>query len=159
MNRKESQLTAIGWREWISFPEWDIDHMKVKVDTGARTSSLHVSKLEYFEKESHPWVRFLVHPWQETSKDSCLVESPVAAHKEVRSSSGFLEQRPVVITSLIVAGQEIRTEVTLTNRSQMGFRMLLGRVAIRKDFMVIPGRSYLGGKPDRTITRKNRGQI
>lgn len=159
MKKNLNQLTAIGWREWISFPEWNIDHMKVKVDTGARTSSLHVSKIVYFEKDSQQWIHFIVHPWQESSKETIKVAAPVTAYKEVRSSSGFLEKRPVVRTSLSVAGQRIAADITLTNRSQMGFRMLLGREAIRRNFLVIPGQSYLGGKPEKQIILKNRGKF
>ena len=158
MKTSLSNLTAVGWREWVSFCDWQIDYIKVKVDTGARTSSIHVSNLEYFDKDNQTWIRFLVHPWQENSKDSVSVESRVISQKEVRSSSGCLELRPVVRTTLIVAGQKIQADLTLTNRSQMGFRMLLGREALRKGFLVIPGQSYLGGKPDRSIILKNRGR-
>lgn len=158
MKKDLKDLTAIGWREWVSFPEWKVNFIKVKVDTGARTSSLHVSKTVYFEKDSQKWIRFTVHPWQESSKDSVILEAPLVAYKEVKSSSGYLEERPVVRTRISVAGQTIEADITLTNRSQMGFRMLLGREAIRRKFIVIPGLSYIGGKPDKVIILKNRGK-
>jgi hypothetical protein len=151
------ELTTIGWREWISFPEWGIEAVKVKVDTGARTSSLHVMDMTFFEKDSRQWVQFIVHPWQETAADAVSVTAPVITYKEVRSSSGCLQKRPVIRTRIVVAHRKIAVDITLTNRSEMGFRMLLGRAAIRNRFMVIPGKSYLGGRPSLEIRDKNRG--
>ncbi|MDA3956262.1 RimK/LysX family protein [Oceanispirochaeta sp.] len=159
MKKDFSDLIALGWREWISFPDWEVSNIKVKVDTGARTSSLHVGELEYFEKDSKSWVSFDIYPWQKTSRENIQISAPVTSFKYVKSSSGCQEKRPVIIARLIIAGQEIMTELTLTNRSTMGFRMLLGRGAIKKHFMVIPGKSYLGGKPPIEIRRKNRGRI
>lgn len=157
MKNSFSNLIAIGWREWVSFPDWGIDYLKVKVDTGARTSSLHVKDLEYFEQDSISWVKFFAYPWQESVKNKVRISAPVLSHRNVKSSSGCLERRPVILAKLKIADQEIETEITLTNRSTMGFRMLLGRSAIRNHFMVIAGKSYLGGKPSSEIRKKNRG--
>ncbi len=81
---KQSLNTAVGWREWISFPQWEIDYLKVKVDTGARTSSLHVRELEYFERDGASWARFTVYPWQKSSKDSKRIEARVTSYKNVK---------------------------------------------------------------------------
>ncbi len=151
------RMTALGWREWVAFPDWGIDYLKAKVDTGARTSSLHVRNLEYFEKDGAGWARFTVFPWQKSSKETLRVEAPVASYKEVKSSSGCLEKRPVVIARIIVAERELEAELTLTNRSTMGFRMLLGRAVLKKNFLILPGQSYLGGKPPKEVRQKNRG--
>lgn len=159
MKKIFSDLIVIGWREWVSFPEWGIDHLKVKVDTGARTSSLHVRDLKYFEKDSKPWVQFYVYPWQESTKNKVLVSTPVVSHRNVKSSSGCLEKRPVILAKLKISDQEIEIELTLTNRSTMGFRMLLGRAAMRNHFMVIAGKSYLGGRPSPEVRKKNRGVL
>ncbi len=158
MKKNPDNLIPIGWREWISFPEWGIEYLKVKVDTGARTSSLHVRDIEHFQKGSEPWVCFTVFPWQKSLDGSARVSAAVKSFRKVRSSSGSQEERPVIEAGIRIAGETIVAELTLTNRDQMGFRMLLGREAIRKRFLVVPGRSYLGGMPALMIRRKNRGK-
>lgn len=130
--------------------------MKAKIDTGARTSSLHAFGLEWFDREGSPWVRFEIHPWQRSTADSVIAETAVVATRDIRSSSGEVEHRPVVHTSLVLAGQTVTAEVTLTRRDEMGFRMLIGREALRKRFLIDPGVSYLGGRPEKSVRRRNR---
>jgi len=154
---KRPEPTTIGWREWVSMPDWDVAHLKAKVDTGARTSSLHAFGLEWFDRDGNPWVRFVIHPWQRSTADPVIAEAAVVATRDIRSSSGDVERRPVVNTSIVVAGRTVTAEVTLTRRDAMGFRMLIGREALRKRFLVDPGTSYRGGRPDRSIRRRNRG--
>ncbi len=153
----KDQLPTIGWREWISLPEIGVDWVKAKVDTGARSSSLHAFNLEEFTKEDQPWVRFEVHPWQRSTRDASLVETPLLEWRSVRSSSGVAEKRPVVRTTVAVGGQAHEIDMSLTRRDDMGFRMLLGREAVRKRFLVNPGRSFLTGKPPIEVVRANRG--
>ena len=148
--------TALGWREWISLPDWGVEHLKAKIDTGARTSSLHAFGLEWFDKSGSPWVRFEIHPLQRSVASSLVAEAAVIATRDVKSSSGDTEHRPVVRTTLVIAGRPVVAEITLTRRDQMGFRMLVGREALRKRFVVDPGVSYLGGRPDKTVRRRNR---
>jgi len=155
---KRPEPIALGWREWVALPNWDVAHMKAKVDTGARTSSLHAFGLEWFDRDGSPWVRFEVHPWQRSTADSVIAEAPVVATRDVKSSSGDIEHRPVVHTSVVLAGRAVTAEVTLTRRDEMGFRMLIGREALRHRFVVDPGVSYLGGRPDRSVRRRNRGE-
>ena len=147
----------MGWREWVSLPEWGAPYVKAKIDTGARTSSLHAFGLEWFDVSGSPWVRFEIHPWQRSTSDAIVAEAAVVATRDVKSSSGDVERRPVVHTSLVLAGREQTAEITLTRRDEMGFRMLVGREALRHRFVVDPGVSYLGGRPDRSIRRRNRG--
>jgi hypothetical protein len=148
----------IGWREWVALPDWNIDHLKAKVDTGARTSSLHAFGLEWFDHDGAPWVRFELHPWQRSTDDSTIAEAAVVATRDIKSSSGEVDHRPVVRTTLLLAGHPVVAEITLTRRDEMGFRMLVGREALRRRFTVDPGVSYLGGRPDKSIRRKNRGE-
>ena len=155
---KRPEPITLGWREWVALPDWDVAHMKAKVDTGARTSSLHAFGLEWFDRDGSPWVRFEVHPWQRSTADSVIAEAPVVATRDVKSSSGDVEHRPVVHTSVVLAGRPVTAEVTLTRRDEMGFRMLIGREALRHRFLVDPGVSYLGGRPDRSVRRRNRGE-
>lgn len=139
-------VPALGWREWVALPDLGIETIKAKVDTGARTSSLHSFDLEEFVRRGKEMVRFGIHPEQRNARHAVTVEVPVHDRRQVRSSSGQAELRPVILTTLRVLGQECEVELTLTRRDEMGFRMLLGRQAIRGRFLVDPGKSYLNGK-------------
>jgi len=153
-----ASIKPVGWREWISIPEWGIDFIKAKVDTGARTSSIHVEDIEKFTKDGKSWVRFKVFPYQKDKKHFITTEAPLIDRRQVRSSSGHQEHRPVVLVQLVCNGIKITSEVTLSNRDQMGFRMLLGRQALKGTFAVISDQSYLGGKPPKEIEQLNRGK-
>jgi hypothetical protein len=147
-----------GWREWVRLPALGVGPVKAKLDTGARTSALHAFDLQEFERDGVAWVRFSIHPWQRSAEDAVYVECPVHDRRTVRSSTGHTQQRFVVLTELELLGRTITTEVTLTRRDEMGFRMLVGREALRQGFLVHSGRSYLGGRPPRRVRRKNRGR-
>lgn len=147
-------LPVIGWREWVALPELGIDHIKVKVDTGARTSSLHAFDLEETAREGIVVVRFTIHPEQRRAHPEIPAELPLVARRRVRDSGGRSELRPVVETEIALHGRRWPIELTLTRRDAMGFRMLLGRQAIRHRFVVDPGGSYYAGKRIRKIRRK-----
>jgi hypothetical protein len=132
--------------------------LKAKIDTGARTSSLHAEDVEEFDRDGQPWVRFTVHPWQGADDDGHTVECPVHDRRSVRSSSGHVTRRLVVRVDLSLAGRTVPTEVTLSRRDRMGFRMLIGREALRRGYLVDPSRSYVGGKPPKDVRRRNRGR-
>jgi hypothetical protein len=156
VSTRRSNRPTLGWREWIALPDWDVPYLKAKVDTGARTSSLHAFDLEWFQEGGTPWIRFEVHPWQRSTSDSVIAEAPVVSTRDIKSSSGAVDHRPVVRTSILLAGITVDAEVTLTRRDEMGFRMLIGREAIRNRFLVDPGVSYLGGRPPKHIRLMNR---
>jgi hypothetical protein len=145
--RKHRRLPIIGWREWVALPELNVDAIKVKVDTGARSSSLHAFEVREFKRDGETWVRFKVHPDQRKSKRTVAAEARVIDKRIVRSSSGKAAMRPVIATPIEILGTTLVAEVTLANRDEMGFRMLLGREAFRKYFLVDAGGSYYGGKP------------
>jgi len=146
---KSLNLTVIGWREWVELPDLGVKQIKVKVDTGARSSSIHVFDMKDFEKDGKTWVRFKLHPIQRKSAPTIQVEAEVLEYRSVRSSSGKASMRPVIVTTLNLMGVSYPVELTLASRDKMGFRMLLGREAIRRKFLVDSGRSFLGGKPAR----------
>lgn len=150
--------TIAGWREWVSLPDLGIPWVKAKLDTGARTSTVHAFDLEEFGRDGQPWVRFSLHPWQRSGEDAAVVELPVHDRRMVRSSSGHIAQRIVVQMDMELVGNKVTAEVTLSRRDAMGFRMLIGREALRRSFVVDPGRSYLGGRPKQQTRRKNRGK-
>ena len=152
-----NSYTPLGWQEWVSFPEWDINFIKAKVDTGAKTSSLHAEDISIFSKDGKDWVEFTIYPWQKNNSDAKSISAELIGFRKVRSSSGSQEKRPVVMTGISVAGISFETEITLTNRELMGFRMLLGRKALDRRFAVITSRSHLGIKAPSEIRQLNSG--
>lgn len=151
---KQKEKAAIGWREWVGLPELTVQQIKAKVDTGARSSSLHASEIEEFTRASKKWVRFRVHLEQRKPSEYLLAEAEVLEYRSVRSSSGKATVRPVILTLVELLGTRWPVELTLANRDRMGFRMLLGREAIRGRFVVDSGSSYYGGKPKRKKKKK-----
>lgn len=156
MSEPTHPTTIAGWREWIALPGLGVPWLKAKLDTGARSSSLHASPIEEFERDGEPWVRFGVQPWQASEADTRLAERRVHDRRSVRSSSGHAEERIVILTDVVLLGRTILVEVTLTNRDEMGFRMLIGREALRQGFVVDSRRSYVGGRAPRPARRRNR---
>lgn len=139
---------VIGWREWVSLPGICSLPIKAKVDTGARTSSLHAFDLELVTSADGLTIaKFEIHPEQRSSRNSQLASVPVHSFREVRSSMGQRQRRPVIETMIAIGDRVFSAEITLTARDDMGFRMLLGRAAVRRRFLVDPGRSYQQGSP------------
>lgn len=132
----------IGWREYVALPELGIRAIKAKVDTGARSSSIHAFNIECFERDGMPWVRFSVYPKQRISENPVTAEAPVHDRRQIRSSTGQTQQRYVILTDVEMMGQSWQIELTLASREKLGFRMLLGRQAIRGRMIVDPHRSY-----------------
>lgn len=145
-----------GWREWVSLPALDVDWVKAKLDTGARSSALHAHDLVVVQRDGVEVASFEVHQWQRSTLDARRVELPVVDRRAVRSSTGHEEERIVVRTTIRLVGLDVDAELTLANRDEMGFRMLVGREALRGRILVDPGRSYLGPRPARALRRRNR---
>ncbi len=158
MSEPPHSNTLAGWREWARLPDVGIPWIKAKLDTGARTSSLHAYSIAVFERDGADWVRFRVRPWQESNDDEVDVECPIHDRRRVRSSSGHVQERYVVLMRLELVGREVVAEVTLSNRDEMGFRMLIGREVLRHGFDVSSGRSFLGGRAPKSTRRRNRGK-
>jgi hypothetical protein len=149
---------VIGWREWVALPELDIDWIKVKVDTGAKSSAIHASNVEMFSRGGKRWVRFDVHPLQRDTRHVSHAVARLAGRRAVRNSGGHAEERVVILTKLRFQGEEWPIELTLTDRDSMGFRMLLGREAIRSRFAVDPARSFTGGRPKKKTAKRPKKQ-
>ena len=149
--------TVAGWREWVSLPDLGVDWVKAKLDTGARSSAIHAFDIHEYAENGQDWVRFSIHPWQRSADDSVEVTLPVHDRRVVRSSSGHEAERYVVLMKVRLIDRVVTAEVTLSSRDQMGFRLLIGREALRPDLLVDSGRSYLGGRPARVVRRRNRG--
>ncbi len=153
MGKGARDEATVGWREWVALPGLGISAIKAKVDTGARSSSLHACGIEAFEREGEPWVRFRVHPFQRSASPEIEVETPLLEVRRVTTSSGHSGLRPVIRTELELLGDRWPIELTLARRDAMGFRMLLGREALRGRFVVDPGGSYYNGRPSRRALR------
>jgi len=138
---------VIGWREWVALPGLAVRRTKAKIDTGARTSSLHAFGIEPFVRgESELWVRFTVAPLQRKTTKLVSCEERVIDQRWVKNTGGKPELRFVISTIIELAGITWPVEISLARRDTMGFRMLLGREAIRGRFVVDPGRSFLVSK-------------
>lgn len=149
---------VIGWREWVLLPGWLAVPIKAKIDSGARTSSIHSFGTRRFSDGGAPWVEFLLHPIQRHALPEIACVAPVKDERWVRSSNGEAEMRLVVETVARLGEIAWPIELTLASRDVMGFRMLLGREAIRRRFLIDPGRSYRlsGQKTPAPLPKKRR---
>jgi hypothetical protein len=136
----------LGWREWVSLPAVGLPLIKAKVDTGARTSTLHAFYVDPLRRRGTLLVRFGIHPLRGRTDVVVHGETEVIDRRQVTDSGGHRELRHVILTPLRLGGREWPIEVTLTNRETMLFRMLLGRTAIAGRALVDPDRSFLTGR-------------
>lgn len=136
----------IGWRERVSFPDFGVDGIKAKVDSGAQTSSIHAFRPRYSQRDDGEWISFEIHPRRRSRRDAIRVSAKVKTHRWIRSSNGKRELRPVIETTMSLGGEEFTAELTLANRHLMAYRMILGRSAMRGRFVIDPGKSYLFGE-------------
>ncbi len=139
--------TVVGWREWLRLPSLCETRIKVKVDTGARSSCLHAFNVEVIEEDGQQMVYFDIHPIQNSTDKTVRVSSPLIEYRTIRSSSGHEELRPVIRTLARFGDVSWPIEITLTKRDQMGFRMLLGRRALAHRFIVDPAKSFVQSRP------------
>ncbi len=143
----EATPVVLGWREWVALPGLGIDAIRAKVDSGARSSSLHVDTLESFERGGREWVRFSLNPGERGSGAVCASEAPVLERRPVTDSGGHTTLRVFVHTDIVLAGSRYTIEINLTNRRGMLFPMLLGRTALAGRFVIDPAASFLLGEP------------
>ena len=134
---------TIGWREFVSFPQLEIERIKAKIDTGARSSALHAFNIEERSQEGKQIITFQVHPRQRDRQTTITAQAELLEYRQIRNSGGKAQLRPVIKTNIQVGTEVWEIELSLTNRDVMGFRMLLGRQGVRNKFLVDPGKSFL----------------
>lgn len=142
---KKQQSIIVGWEEWSSLPELGVYAIKAKVDTGAKTSALHAVDITPYEKDGTQRVRFTVHPLPDRDDIAIKCDQQVVDVREVTSSNGETEERYIIRTPFRIDGEEWPIEISLTNREDMKFRMLIGRSTMSGRIVVDPDRSLLCG--------------
>lgn len=138
---KRKKLT-IGWREWVGLPDLGIDQIKVKVDTGARTSALHAFKISTFTESGATFVNFKAHPLQRRRRPEIDCTALVIDKRNITDSGGKSSERFIIRTTLWIGDMRWPIELSLINRDEMGFRMLLGRQALRHKLLIDPAKSF-----------------
>jgi len=142
----------VGSEEWCAFPSLAIPAIRARVDSGAKTSSLHAFNINKFRRNNEQWVSFEVHPLQNNRKTVVRCEAMVVDRRNIKSSNGTTEKRYVIRTELHIGDSSWDIELTLTNRDSMGYRMLLGREAMKNRMLVDPAEScHLGNLSNETV--------
>src|SRR5690554_14901 len=139
------QKVIVGSEEWCSLPQLKVPAIKVRVDSGAKTSALHAEQITPFEKDGEAWVKFNIHPIQRTGKSAISCEAKVIDRRIIKSSTGTRESRYVINTEISLGDHKWTIELTLTNRDSMGYRMLLGREAMTGRLIVDPDEHFKFG--------------
>ncbi|BAQ15655.1 ATP-dependent zinc protease [Methyloceanibacter caenitepidi] len=136
----------IGWREHVALPELGIASMRAKIDTGARTSALNTDHMERFERNGQHWISFTLPAAGRRSK--VRYEAQLEDVRNIKNTGGVAETRPIIKTTMILGKRAWVIEISLADRENMKFDMIVGRTAIRTQRLIVnPGRSYLAGEP------------
>ena len=150
-----SEKIAVGWKEWVELPDLGIPAVKAKIDSGAKTSTLHASYIEEYLENGSAMVRFSIRPLRRRTSMIIECQAQITDKRIVRDSGGHEEERCVISTNISMAGKTWPIEVTLTNRDNMLFRMLLGRTAMIDGHLSIePEKKYLLGKSLQSVYKK-----
>ena len=146
MKSKKRKIIEIGWREYVGLPELHIDHVKAKIDSGARTSALHAEEITPFDQDGIGYVSFLI-PFIGCEK-GIRCSAKIVDRRPIKNTGGVAEERYIVKTTLTLGEMRWPVEVSLTSRQSMRFPVIIGRTAIReRGFLLNAGRSYLSGRP------------
>lgn len=147
--RRLEERAIIGWREWAALPELGVDRINAKIDTGAKTSAIHAFRAKCVETDDGPVVEFFLHPRRRRKKPEIFCRAPLIDTRLIKSSNGQTEERFVIKTPLRMGDQTWKIELSLTNRDAMGYRILIGRDALEKRFLIQSDASYLLGQRDK----------
>lgn len=141
--KKVNNKYIVGSLELCDLPELSISDLNVRVDTGATTSSLHVDNIDDFERDGEAWVSFDIHPDIHQVTKIVRREAKIEARRNVKSSTATREKRYVITTNIVMAGMSWPIQLTLTDRSEMSYLMLLGREAMQGRLIVDPEHEYV----------------
>ncbi len=144
--KKLSKPLAIGWREWAELPALCDRRIQAKIDTGAKTSAIHAFRIREAEIDGRPFVQFYLHPVQKKRRPEFFCTAPIHDRRLFRSSNGAEQMRIVIMAVLRLGEREHPVELSLTNRDDMEFRLLIGRDALRGNVIIHPARSFLLGR-------------
>ncbi|MFI4852405.1 30S ribosomal protein S6--L-glutamate ligase [Gimesia chilikensis] len=156
--KDEKNKQIIGCEEWCAFPDLGIPAIKARVDSGAKTSSIHAFNVQKFRRQGETWVSFEVHPLQNNRRTVVRCERPIVDKRVVKSSSGISETRYVILATLKMGDLAWEIELTLANRDSMGYRMLLGREAMSGRMLVDPALSFCQGQVTSDTLNKHYGK-
>lgn len=150
-----TRLPALGWKEEAALPDWGIERLRVKLDTGAKTSAIHVSRMDVVGRhrvdgEQLPVLDLVVPLSRLHPERLAHVQAKVIGYKSVRDTGANAERRPVVRTRLVCGPIDRDIEVTITDRSGMIFRMIVGREALAGQVVIDPEQGYT------TVKRRRR---
>lgn len=145
MNAENNSL-VVGWREWVSLPQLGLPAVKAKVDTGARTTAIHAFDIERVKHDGTDWILFSVQPVQRDTTIIRRCEAPLVDIRRVTDSGGHSGDRYFISTELTLGSITRTIEITLSQRNDMLFRMLLGRTALVPGIQVDPSRSFSLGR-------------
>ncbi len=150
--KDETRRTA-GWREWVGLPALGVELIKAKLDSGARTSALHAFGIESYYRDGELRVRFTIHPNQRDDAGEVACDETVADVRTVTNPGGRRQKRFIISTMLAVGGEAWPIDLSLTERNEMGYRLLIGRTAMRHKLLLDPDHSFLLGKKKRRTKR------
>jgi hypothetical protein len=135
-------MLVVGWQERVDLPHLGLSNLKAKIDTGARTSALHATDIETFERDGIPWVRFHTQFDDDTTDTS--VACPIHDRRDIKNTSGVPETRIIIRTKFRIGDRLWTINLSLTERTDMKFRMIVGRTALRKHHILVdPSKSNL----------------
>lgn len=134
------EYELIGWREHVDLPQFKLDNLKAKIDTGAKTSTLHAEEIQVVTLRGKKYVKFT---FTDNSGKKRKLKAPFLEERKIKSSIGLVTIRPVVKTKIVMGKCQFELELTLINRDLMGFKMLIGRDALHGKFLIHPTKSYL----------------
>lgn len=136
------KLVIIGNAEWCALPELKVPAIRARIDSGAKTSSVHAINIKEFYKNKERWVKFEIHPLRKHTEVFIVCEAKVIDYRLVKSSSGEAKPRYVIQTQVKLGNQKWNIEVTLANRKSMGYQMLLGREAMMNRVLINPSEGF-----------------
>lgn len=144
--KKPLHPLELGWREWAELPALCEQRILAKIDTGAKTSAIHAYRIRELTLDGVPHVEFYIHPVQNKRRPEIRCTAPIHDRRVFKSSNGAEQERIVIVTELRLGGRKRAIELSLANRDDMGFRLLIGRDALRKNVIIHPARSFMLGR-------------